>query len=68
MRAVLADSSSGLAQLFYTHFLLPFADVAQVLVFVAMIATALQRAWSSRTSTGATPSSARWASASPASG
>jgi hypothetical protein len=37
MRAVLADSSSGLAQLFYTHFLLPFADVAQVLVFVAMM-------------------------------
>ena len=41
VRAVLVDSSSGLAQLFYTHFLLPFADVAQVLVFVAMIATAL---------------------------
>jgi hypothetical protein len=43
VRAVLADSSSALAELFYAHFLLPFADVAQVLVFVAMIATALQR-------------------------
>ncbi len=43
IRALLADSSSGLAELFYAHFLVPFADVAQVLVFVAMIATALQR-------------------------
>ena len=34
MRAMLADSSSALAELFYAHFLLPFADVAQVLVFV----------------------------------
>jgi len=43
VRALLADRSSGLAQLFFQHFLLPFADVAQILVFVAMIATALQR-------------------------
>ena len=39
----LADSGTALAQLFYSHFLVPFADVAQVLVFVAMIATSLQR-------------------------
>jgi hypothetical protein len=42
-RALLADSSSGRAPLFFEHFLLPFADVAQILVCVAMIATALQR-------------------------
>ena len=43
LRALLGDSSSALAQLFFDHFLLPFADVAQVLVFVAMIASSLQR-------------------------
>ena len=37
-----ADSSS-LARLFDDHFLMPFAGVAQVLVLVAMIASALQR-------------------------
>jgi hypothetical protein len=42
MRALLADSTN-LARLFNDHFLVPFADVAQVLVFVAMIASALQR-------------------------
>jgi hypothetical protein len=42
IRGVLADSSS-LARLFNDHFLIPFADVAQVLVFVAMIASSLQR-------------------------
>ncbi len=35
IRAVLADSTN-LAKLFNDHFLVPFADVAQVLVFVAM--------------------------------
>ena len=43
VRGVLADSGTALAQLFFAHFLVPFADVAQVLVFVAMIATSLQR-------------------------
>jgi hypothetical protein len=42
VRALLADSAS-LAKLFNDHFLVPFADVSQVLVFVAMIATSMQR-------------------------
>ena len=39
---MVADSSN-LARLFDDHLLTPFADVAQVLVLVAMIASALQR-------------------------
>lgn len=33
----------SLAKLFTDHFLVPFAGVSQVLVFVAMIATSVQR-------------------------
>jgi hypothetical protein len=37
---VIADS---LAKLFVDYFFVPFADIGQVLAFVAMVATAVQR-------------------------